>query len=192
MIDPVAMKFLFVGLGGIGQRHLRNLTTLLGPAAEIHAYRVRRLTQTLTDGLDVEASVDVEAKYDVRVHLEIEAALAEKPVAVFICNPTSLHVSVARAAVDAGCHLFVEKPLSHNMDGVTELIEAARKRGLAGLMGYQLRFHPCLRVLHQRVHSGAIGRPLAARVEVGSIYLLGTVMKITEECMHRDRSWEAE
>ena len=161
------MKVLFVGLGGIGQRHLRNLRTILGSSAEVHAYRVRRLTQTLTDQLEVEPGADLEAKYGVRVHHELDSALAIKPTAVFICNPSSLHVQTATAAVAAGCHIFVEKPLSHDLAGIEALIQTVERQGLVGLVGYQLRFHPCLGALREQLRQGLIGRPLSARVEVG-------------------------
>jgi predicted dehydrogenase len=161
------MKVLFVGLGGIGQRHLRNLRAILGSSLEVHAYRVRQLTRTLTDQLEVEPGTELETKYGVKVHRELDSALAVKPTAAFICNPSSLHVPVALAAAKAGCHLFVEKPLSHSLDGVETLVQMTDRQGLVGLVGYQLRFHPCLQALHQQIKQGLVGRPLCARVEVG-------------------------
>ncbi len=161
------MKVLFVGLGGIGQRHLRNLRSILGPAVEVHAYRVRRSTPTLTDQLEVEPGADLETKYHVIVHHDLGSALAVKPEAAFICNPSSLHVPVAMAAAEAGCHLFIEKPLSHNLEGVEALIQLVERRRLTGLVGYPLRFHPCIQNLHRMLAHGQIGRPLAARAEVG-------------------------
>ena len=161
------MKILFVGLGGIGQRHLRNLRALLGSSVEVHAYRVRRLAHTLTDQLEIEAGADLVTKYDIHVHYELEAALATKPSAVFLCNPSSLHVQVAMQAAQAGCHLFIEKPLSHSLEGVEALVETVERRGLVGMVGYQLRFHPCLQALQQQLRKGKIGRPLSACVEVG-------------------------
>src|SRR5712691_2591591 len=103
------MKILFIGLGGIGQRHLRNLRALLGSSVEVHAYRVRRLSQTLTDQLEIEAGADLATKYDIRVHHDLATALASRPSAVFLCNPSSLHVPIAMAAAQACCHLFIEK-----------------------------------------------------------------------------------
>jgi len=161
------MKFLFIGLGGIGQRHLRNLRSLLGDSAEVHAFRVRRLTQTLNSQLEIEPGTSLETKYDVIVHDQLEKALAQRPDAVFICNPSSLHIPIALEAANAGAHLFIEKPLSHNLEGIERLCRTVKERGLTGLVGYQLRFHPCVRLLHEQVCKGSIGRPLAARVDVG-------------------------
>ncbi|MGC1646221.1 MAG: gfo/Idh/MocA family oxidoreductase, partial [Candidatus Sulfotelmatobacter sp.] len=61
------MKILIVGLGGIGQRHLRNLRTLLGDDVDILAYRVRKLSQVITPTLQVDADRDVERDYHLRV-----------------------------------------------------------------------------------------------------------------------------
>lgn len=166
------MKVLFIGLGGIGQRHLRNLRAILGNSLEVHAYRVRRLSQVLSERLEIEPGTDLEATYRVRVHRDLDSALEQAPAAVFICNPSSLHLPAAMAAAEAGCHLFVEKPLSHSLAGVEALIRTVQRRGLVALVGYQLRFHPCLQAVHRQVSEGLIGQPLSVRVEVGE-YLPG-------------------
>ena len=166
------MKVLFAGLGGIGQRHLRNLRAILGDSLEVHAYRVRGHSHVLTDQLEVESDADVESKYGVHVHRDLGSALAQNPTAVFVCNPSSLHIPTAMAAAEAGCHLFVEKPLSHSLDGVEALIRVVQRRRLAGLVGYQFRFHPCLHTVHRQLSQELIGQPLSVHVEVGE-YLLG-------------------
>jgi len=164
------MKALFIGLGGIGQRHLRNLRTIAaerGETLEILAYRVRRYARVLTDQLGVEDGKDLESLHSLKVFDHLENALYEDPEVAFICNPTSLHIFVALQAAKAGCHLFLEKPVSHNLDGVDELLEVTRQRRLVTLVGYQLRFHPLLRRIKQLLDQEAIGRILAVRIEVG-------------------------
>jgi predicted dehydrogenase len=127
---------------------------------------------TLTDQLEVEPASNLETKYQVHVHADLDEALRLGPQAVFICNPSSLHVSVALKAAAAGCHLFIEKPLSNDLVGVEELIRVVREKKTVGLVGYQLRFHPCLQRLKAILQEDLIGRVLAARVEVGE-YLPG-------------------
>lgn len=161
------MKVLVCGLGGIGQRHVRNLRTLLGDELEVLAWRARGLTLALNDRLEVEPGADVETKYGITRVRSLADGLAARPDAVLVCNPSSEHVSTARAAIDAGCHVFVEKPLSHDATGVASLVRAADARGLTGLVGYQLRFHPCLRTLEAWLGRGAIGPVLAVRAVVG-------------------------
>jgi predicted dehydrogenase len=165
------MKVLFAGLGGIGQRHLRNLRTIRGDSVEVLAWRQRGLKTTLTEQLQVEAGADLEAKYAVRIVPELEPALETADV-VFVCNPTRAHVPVALAAARAGCHLFVEKPVSDSWDGIDDLLELVRERRLVTFVGYQLRFHPLVTRLQALVRERAVGNVIAVRAEVGE-YLPG-------------------
>jgi predicted dehydrogenase len=166
------MKILIAGLGGIGQRHLRNLRTLLGAEAEIKAVDIRRNIPVLTDQLKVEPGKSLEEKYNLHIYPHLEPALAWKPDIVFVCTPTSQHIPTALRAVQAGCHLFIEKPLSHNLGQVDELICEVDSRGLMAAVGYQLRFHPCLQRLHALVQEQKVGRILSVRAEIGE-YLPG-------------------
>ena len=74
------MKFLMLGLGGIGQRHLRNLRALAGPAAEVLAYRVRRQSHVLTDQLQIENQAGLEEKYSVRLYTDLDAGWPNSPL----------------------------------------------------------------------------------------------------------------
>ncbi len=166
------MKVLMVGLGGIGQRHMRNLKHMLGPEASFSACRVRRLNQTLTDRLTLLDGVDLEEEYAIKVFTDLDEALRDKPDIVFVTNPTSAHVGVALAAARAGCDLFIEKPVSHNYDRVQELIETVNSRRIVAYVGCQNRFHPCLKLLRRLLVEKTIGQVLAVNIEVGE-YLPG-------------------
>jgi predicted dehydrogenase len=166
------MKFLVVGLGGIGQRHARNLRSLFGERCEIIAYRVRGTSPVLSDSLQIDSQDGLEERYGIRSFDRLDAALAERPDAALICNPTSLHMSVAVDAARAGCHLLIEKPLSHSLDQIDELDALVSKNRLVCMVAYQLRFHPCLKLAHRLFGAGAIGRAIACRAEVGE-YLPG-------------------
>ena len=154
------MKILITGLGSIGQRHARNLRTILGDRAELIAWRARNL----------ELPPDLSGV--VREVPDLAAALSERPDAVFITNPSSMHLPVAQAAADAGCALFIEKPLAHTWDGVERLIETVERLGAVAMIGYQMRFHPGLRRLKELLNGGAIGRTISARLDFGE-YLPG-------------------
>ena len=168
----VPLKFLIAGLGGIGQRHARNLRALLGENVEMLAYRTRRNSPALTDKMQVESGLDVETKFDLRVFTDLAEALAAKPDAAIIANPTSLHLPVAQAAAEAGCHLFIEKPISHTMDGVEEFLDQVEHRNLVTFVGYQWRFHPLLERLKQTLGTRPIGRIVSVLAEFGE-YLPG-------------------
>ncbi|HET9932956.1 MAG TPA: Gfo/Idh/MocA family oxidoreductase [Polyangiaceae bacterium] len=160
-------RALFVGLGGIGQRHLRNLRALFGDSVAVDAFRVRREQRVLDDQLSVIADSDLDARYGVSVYSDLDAALAQGPDAVFVTNPSSMHVDVARRAAEASAHVFIEKPVSHSLEGVLELDALLRRKQRVGFVAYQLRRHPGFRKLSERLAEGAIGRVLSVRAEVG-------------------------
>jgi predicted dehydrogenase len=161
------MKALFVGLGSVGQRHLRNLRTLKGNAIEIIAWRVRGLNQVVTDEISLEEGADLVSRYNYREVSSLEAGLAEQPDCTFVCNPTSMHVPVALAALRADSHVFIEKPLSDSMADVDALIGEASRHKLVAYVGHQFRFHPAIQCLEQLLEKRAIGAVLAVRAVVG-------------------------
>jgi predicted dehydrogenase len=161
------MRVLFCGLGGIGQRHLRNLRTLMGDKLEVHAYRVRRQRHKLLDDLTIAPDADVETDYQITVHTDLQQALAAKPALVLICNPSSLHTSIAIAAAKAGAHIFIEKPVSNTLDGLDELRSIITEKGLVCYVGYNLRCHPGLIKLKTLVEQRFFGNIFSVQAEVG-------------------------
>lgn len=152
------MKFLIAGLGSIGRRHLRNLISL--GQRDILLYRTHH--STLPDD-----------KFGVfPVETDLDTALSHYPDAVIISNPTALHLDVAIPAAQAGCHLFLEKPISHSMARVDELKAAIARAGVQVHVGYQFRFHPGLIHARRMLTEGVIGKTLSARAHWGE-YLPG-------------------
>ena len=152
---------LIAGLGSAGQRHARNLRRLLGGDVRLLAYRTTRHAPLLDDAGGAETGASVEQALGIESFDDLGAALAQAPDAVFVCNPTRLHVPVALAAARAGCHLFIEKPVSADLADTDALLSEVRARGLVTLVGYQLRFHPCLQHAKRQLEAGVIGRLLA-------------------------------
>ena len=147
------MKFMIAGLGSIGRRHLRNLKAL--GEEDILLYRSGR--STLQDD-ELEGYT---------TETELDAALAHKPDAVIVSNPTALHLEVAIPAAEAGCHLLIEKPVSHNLERVDELLAAVKRGGGKVLVGYQFRFHPGLQAVKRWLVEGRIGKPISAHAHWG-------------------------
>ncbi len=147
------MKFLFLGLGSIGERHVRNLYAL--GYRDFVAYR-------RGEGV---ASVEVEC--GVRRVSSLEDGFSEGPDAVFITNPTAFHARDTLAALSEGCHVFVEKPLAASAEHVEEIIALAEAKKRSVYVGYHLRFHPLLRAIKKAVDEREVGDPIAARISVG-------------------------
>lgn len=71
-----------------------------------------------------------------------EAALALRPDVVSINTYTDSHAGLAMAAMEAGAHVFVEKPLAATVDDARRVVETARRTGRKLVVGYILRHHP--------------------------------------------------
>ena len=147
---------LVCGLGSIGFRHMRHLRAL--GCGRIDAYRTGK--GNLPDEDQTQPD---------HVFHDLDEALANRPNIVVVANPTSLHLETALAAVEAGCHVLVEKPLAAEEDGCEELGAAARKNSVSVGVAYNLRFHPALRRLREWAQTGEpLGQPVMARAHVGA------------------------
>lgn len=134
---------LIAGLGSIGRRHLRNLLTI--GFNNIILYRSGK--STLPD----------DELTGFRSYTNLDEALKDRPIGVIISNPTSLHISTAISAAMAGSHILMEKPVSHNLERLSELKQIVADKKLFFLVGYQLRFHPTLRRIQQWIIDNKIG-----------------------------------
>jgi myo-inositol 2-dehydrogenase/D-chiro-inositol 1-dehydrogenase len=84
--------------------------------------------------------------------------------AVFLATPTTLHADQMVAAIQAGKHVFSEKPLALNLPDCLRVEEAASKHPRQkAMIGYVRRFDASYRDAHDKIRSGAIGRPFLAR-----------------------------
>lgn len=86
-------------------------------------------------------------------------ALLEDPEvqAVWVASPNHMHFAHVRQALLAGKHVLAEKPLATGTAEAAELATLADGQGVRLGVGYQGRFHPALRALHERARSGAFG-----------------------------------
>lgn len=86
-------------------------------------------------------------------------ALLDNPTldALVIATPARLHFEVARAALNAGKHVLVEKPLAMSNADARELIETARRRERVLMVGHTFEFNPAVWKIKELVTSGALG-----------------------------------
>ncbi len=147
------MKFLIAGFGSIGRRHFRNLLHLGEEDILFYSTNQSTIDKDEIAGYIIEPSLD--------------QALAHKPDAVIVSNPTSLHLDVAIPAARAGCHLLIEKPLSHDLGRIDELAMIVDQTGKNVLVGFQFRYHPGLQEIRKLISDGVIGKPLSVRAHWG-------------------------
>lgn len=145
-----------------------------GRAARIHASRLLALPEVTLVGC-VDANEETAralaelalsgGQGEVRVytdHREMLAASAPEVVAIF--TPHRSHYRLAVDALQAGCHVFIEKPLSTNPQEAADIVNLARSRGKRLGVGHQYRLRPSLMEARRRILGGSIGavRLLAA------------------------------
>ncbi|MBT7706413.1 Gfo/Idh/MocA family oxidoreductase [archaeon] len=161
------MKALFIGMGSIGQRHLRNFREILGSEAEVLVCRKTNHNLVIDNGQAFECE-SLKDYYGYAEISSLEQGLELFPDIVFVTNPSSKHIEVALSSAKAGANIFIEKPLSHNITGVKELQALADRNNLVVHVGYQTRYHPCFRDIQSVLNKARYGNLISASFEWGT------------------------
>jgi len=153
------LNFAVIGLNGRGYAHLAALKANRSAARLSHACDVEsNILRKFADSAQKEMGEAVESERDFRKILE------NKHVdAITIATPDHWHAPMAIAALQAGKHVYVEKPCSHNPAEGEMLVQAQQKYGKLVQMGNQQRSSAHTREIIEKIHGGAIGRPYLAK-----------------------------
>ncbi len=146
------LTYAVIGAGSIGGRHIRNLVALgRGVVVVDPSPSIRRKVKRIFPG--------------VSVYSDLKAMPAECAGAALICTPTNSHIPAALACARRGMHLFIEKPLSHQIAGIGLLRREAAVRKLITMVGCNMRFQYGLKRLRQL--SALVGRVFSIRCYFG-------------------------
>lgn len=160
------LMVLFVGLGGAGQRHIRNLIRIR-PRAKIFAIRKRGKENVLDDSLNEVKGIQLKKKYNIE-YLESVAEASTKGInIIFICNPTSMHCEYICEGMKYGMHIFVEKPISYDADSMNSVLAKLKNYNRVTMVGFQNRFHPCIIRTMEIIERELVGRVFLVNAEVG-------------------------
>lgn len=151
--------FCLIGRGSIGTRHLKNLKSL--GYSNIVAFS--NLENSTKDQ-------EYFNKYQVRTVNNPEQLKKYKSDAFIIANPTSKHIEAANLALDMGAHIFMEKPLSHSLEGVEELKQRLSKQNKMFFQANCLRFHPVIIKIKQMIDNDDFGKIYFAYFHVGNFF----------------------
>jgi predicted dehydrogenase len=147
-VNPSTHKILVIGCGSIGERHIRCF--IKTGRAEI--------TSCDTNPTLLAA---IHSKYGTAVTADWEKTLAGGEYrAVVICTPAPLHVPMALRALAHKCHALIEKPLSHSLHQVDELLQAAKASSCTTAVAYVLHQFPALRAARELIETGELGHVL--------------------------------
>ena len=149
-----------VGLGFMGLVHLKALRSI--PGAELTAVCSRDPGKLSGDLSAIQGNLGAAGERFEFGHIAKytePAALLEDPRvdAVDICLPTSLHARVATAALRAGKHVLVEKPMALDAESCESMLAAARGANRVLMVAHVLRFFPVYNALSHSVRSGGLG-----------------------------------
>lgn len=151
-----SVKIGLIGCGNVAEnRHLPALRSLrdgeVVAVADIDLDRLKRVAD----------------KFQIGKRYSDFRALVRDPAveAVAICAPTQFHEEMALAALEAGKHLFIEKPLALSLDEADRLIERAAHSPCKVMVGFNLRWHRLVRQAREMIQRGTLG-PLELIVSV--------------------------
>ncbi len=161
--DPKPLRIAFIGAGGIAQAQVDHLAKIPGvtvvAAADVGAKAVESFAAKVVSS---KAGSDVRTYDDPAKLLKAEAGTLD---AVSVCTPNGLHAVGTIAALKAGCHVLVEKPMAMNAKECAAMNAAAKKAGKHLVVGFQWRFDPRAQLLRQQVQAGRFGKILYVRVQ---------------------------
>lgn len=147
------LRIGIIGAGGIGKAHMRSLKKFddveLVAASDVNEQSLQEvkseygLSATYTDCRDMLAREDLQA--------------------ISVCTPNGMHAEHSIAALKAGCHVLVEKPLAMDAEEGQAMLDAAEAAGRHLVIAFQWRYHPKAQFLHRAVADGHFGRIMYMR-----------------------------
>ena len=149
-------KVGFIGAGGIAHAHASNLKKV--------------------DGVELVCAADVSAtglaKFKeqqgvTRTYADYKEMLAKETEldAISVCTPNGLHAENTIAALEAGKHVIVEKPMAMNSTQGKAMVDAAKKAGKHLVIGFQYRFDPKTAIIKRQIDDGEFGKVLYVRCQ---------------------------
>ena len=134
----------------------------------VHVPLLARRADVVVHAL-VDADPDALAAANVRCagarpYATLDDMLAESPPdAVIVALPTAAHAAAATAVLEAGCDLYLEKPLAACLAEGETVVDSWRASGRIAMVGFNARFNPLILQLRELIHSGRAGDPVYVR-----------------------------
>lgn len=163
------IRTAIIGGGKVGHTHAAALSAL--PTSEFVA----------VCGRDPARAEAFAARYGVRAYVDPGRMVREEDVqAVVVCTPHPAHAGPAIAAMQAGAHALIEKPLAATLADCDAMLSAATGAGVQLGVISQRRWYPAVRRVKEAINAGKIGRPV-----LGTVVILGW----RDETYYRSDPW---
>ena len=140
-------RLLLAGTGLIGHRHMQHILdhpklTLAGIIDPVAENRQAEVVPGYAQIKDVPNDIAVDG--------------------IILATPTGTHAPLTSEALERGWHVLVEKPVADTLEAADAMIASSADAGRHVLVGHHRRHHPCVQMLREIMHSGRLGRPVAA------------------------------
>lgn len=146
------LKIAVLALGRIGQIHLKNVVEF--PGVEAVAITSSEKGRAFASSIGVS-----------EIYRHCDEILKNKSIqAAVICSPSDTHALYTRQLMEAGKDVFCEKPLELKLDLIHELDDLSQKLDCKLMIGFDKRFDPDYRRVHEIVQAGEIGDPHILRI----------------------------
>lgn len=141
------LKVAVIGVGNIGRHHAR-------------IYRQSNFAKLVgVSDTSPEIGQRIANLYNVPWYEDYRTLLEEqKPDAVSIAVPTFAHFQVMKDAIEAGCHILVEKPISATIEEGRAMVKMAAEAGKVLRVGHVERFNPAISALKEKLTENSMGR----------------------------------
>lgn len=148
-------RFVIIGLGSIGRRHMTNLAARF-PDARFTVLRHAPAPDPFCEQLGA------------RIVTRLDEALDSQPDLVVVASPSANHMDCLPRLIAAGVHLMVEKPIVtalEDCDRLTDLLTTAPRA--VRVSGFNFRYLPSLRLIRQAIRAGELGHVVRAAFVAG-------------------------
>ena len=152
------MHFLIIGVGSIGERHLRNFLRIDGVQCSIAEANASTREKMASEYPVVASYAD---------YRDAELAAFD---GVVICVPANIHVPIAIDVIKAGTHVLTEKPLAVSLDGVDELKRLRDEKGVVASVAFTYRSDPLVHEIKDSVDAGELGPARVITCYVGQYW----------------------
>ena len=138
-MDNKKIKFGVVGVGYLGQHHVKHLAKF----DFIDLVGIYDANKSLMN--------EISQTYNVSVYESLNQLL-NKVDAISIVTPTNSHIEIAQQALDCGCHVFIEKPISHSVESAQLILQKVIKKNKVAHVGHIERFNPAFKSFMKQKH----------------------------------------
>ena len=143
------LRVAIVGCGKIADQHAEHIAHVPGSQIVGVCDREELMARQLQERWKVAAAFS-----------EVEELLEKaKPDVVHITTPPQTHASVGRVCLEAGCHIYVEKPFTMTVEEAEDLIGAAERKNLKVTVGHNAQFSHAANEMRKLVADGYLGGP---------------------------------